>query len=937
MQSLACGLLTLTCSLLFSQQAPVPSAFEAAYDRAKNLQSDGDTAGAETLLNGILDRARSSEQFDWTVKFLDLLASLRAAKGDLSGAKRLYVEELEVRRSHNLGSTARVLLDVGIMAARLNDYEAALEEADNASKAARLEQDSRSLATAANLKGQVLRQLGRITDAEAAFNDAATLFDRLDSIAAVRVRVNLADLYWRRSEYRKALITGFAAEGALEKGDSPRDLAAAYDALGNTFKLLQQDDRALEYFQKSLAIREKLPDRISRAFSYNNLGIALNSMGRPEEARGYHLKALEIRRAAQSQRDAAQSLINLAVSETEIGRAQDALEHYKEAAGICEKYGYSADLATAAFNMAELLMSSGQWAEAEEKLTRALILRQEGHNQLGVVRCLSNLALVREHLKSDSVEQDYRSAMVAYETVAAEVTDPERLGSFQQASIGLYQNYARYLIEQGRPASALEIAERGRGVGLSRLAAINAAGSIAARRPEDREAWRQAELRYNKASNGLRMANEHAARNPSPESRRSWDESRAEFTDAARALSEARDRIYAQNRDAAPASLPQVDAEFVRALSATYPDTLFLEWLAINADQMFLFSITNGTVNAAPLTIKPAILGKMVADWKQAMRLPESLAVKAIPMTADAPAGEKRIAHELYGQIFGPRMSLFRRRGIRRLVIVRDGPLLDAPLSALMDDKGKRLIESFAIRSEVSLARCTRHPGNAPVDAGILVVADPLKAGEIRWVAQNNGTFEPLEYANQEGKAIAALDSKSVLLTAESAREAAVRNAMPTAAVVHFATHAFLGGSLRSGLLLATESSSSADDGVLEAREIAEIPMRARLVVLSACETLLGEFQPGEGLIGLAWSFQAAGVHTVTASLWPIDDAATAKLMLAFYRSLRRGNQVDDALRTAMLEISHDRSWYRPYFWASFAVFGSAERVWHAKSTKAGD
>jgi CHAT domain-containing protein len=925
MRNFAIALLAIT--LACSAQQAAPSDLGEAYDRARKLQSDGDVVGAEALLVASLERARSSRQSDWSAKLLDSLASLRAAKADLNDAKRLYIEELDLRKSENLGSTAPVLLNVALMDARLNDYERALKEAEDASAAASDENDTKTLANAINFKGQVLRQLSRTVEAEAAFNEAISVFERFDQQAALRVRVNLADLYWRRSEYRKALLTAFAAVGPLEKGDSPRDLAAAYDALGNTFKLLQQDDRALEYFRKSLAIREKLADRINRAFSYNNVGTALTSLGRAEEARGYHLQALEIRRTAQSQRDIAQSLINLAVAENEAGRRKDALEHYSEAAAICEKHGYAADLATAAFNIAEMLISSGQWVEAGEKLNRALILRQEGHNQLGVVRCLSDLALVKDHLKSDSVERDYRAAMDAYEKVAAEVSDPEKLGTFQQASKGLYQNYARYLIEKGRPAYALEITERGRGVGLSRLAAINAAGSIAAGRPGEREAWRQTEIRYSQAANRLRMARDEASLDPSPSAGRSRDEAQAEYIEAQRALAEVRDRIYAQGQAVPTVSFPQVDFGFVRELAKANPDTLFLEWLTIDENQIFLFSVTNDGVSVAPLTAKAATLKQMIADWRQSMGSSPNRGL-TLASDAGAPATEQRLARELYPLIFGPVQSTLQRRGIRRLLLVRDSPLLDAPLSALIDNQGRRLIERFAIRSELSLGRCTSRPRNATADAGILVLADPLSAGESRRVAQNDGIFQPLTYARQEGKEIAAADPTAILLSGTSAREAAVKDAMPAARVVHFATHAFLGGSLHSGLLLATEPLASTDDGVLEAREIAEIPMHARLVVLSACETLRGEFQPGEGLIGLAWAFQAAGVHTVTASLWAVDDAATAELMRVFYRALRKGDRVDDALRSAMLEMARDSTWYRPYFWAGFAVFGSAEAAW---------
>ena len=101
--------------------------------------------------------------------------------------------------------------------------------------------------------------------------------------------------------------------------------------------------------------------------------------------------------------------------------------------------------------------------------------------------------------------------------------------------------------------------------------------------------------------------------------------------------------------------------------------------------------------------------------------------------------------------------------------------------------------------------------------------------------------------------------------------------------------------------------------------------LRAKLVVLSACQTGLGMEHEG-GVIGLARAFQIAGAKHVMMSMWSIEDTETAKLMRFFFNFLNEGGEMmpHEALRAAMIkyrnEINND-----PYFWASFSIFGVPE------------
>ncbi|MBC7912315.1 MAG: CHAT domain-containing protein, partial [Pyrinomonadaceae bacterium] len=105
--------------------------------------------------------------------------------------------------------------------------------------------------------------------------------------------------------------------------------------------------------------------------------------------------------------------------------------------------------------------------------------------------------------------------------------------------------------------------------------------------------------------------------------------------------------------------------------------------------------------------------------------------------------------------------------------------------------------------------------------------------------------------------------------------------------------------------------------------EIYNLKLSAELLVLSACQTGLGKEIKGEGLIGLTRGFMYAGSQRVAASLWKVDDAATAELMARFYRGmLKEGHTPAAALRTAQVEMWQQKQWRAPYYWAAFVLQG---------------
>jgi CHAT domain-containing protein len=166
-----------------------------------------------------------------------------------------------------------------------------------------------------------------------------------------------------------------------------------------------------------------------------------------------------------------------------------------------------------------------------------------------------------------------------------------------------------------------------------------------------------------------------------------------------------------------------------------------------------------------------------------------------------------------------------------------------------------------------------------------------------------------------------------VALDFEASREAATSDELGQYRYVHFATHGFLNDhhpAELSGIVLSLfNERGRPQDGFLRAHEIFNLKLKADVVVLSACQTGLGKEVRGEGLIGLTRGFMYAGTPRVVTSLWDVDDAATAELMVRFYRGmLIEKLRPAKALQAAQVSMLKEKRYGLPYYWAAFTLQG---------------
>lgn len=199
--------------------------------------------------------------------------------------------------------------------------------------------------------------------------------------------------------------------------------------------------------------------------------------------------------------------------------------------------------------------------------------------------------------------------------------------------------------------------------------------------------------------------------------------------------------------------------------------------------------------------------------------------------------------------------------------------------------------------------------------------------------------FERLPATRREAEAILAVaspESSWVAMGFEANRDAVFDPQLGDFRIVHFATHGLVDdrNPALSGLVLSQiDAQGRSQPGFLRLHDIGRLPLNAELVVLSGCQTATGREIRGEGLIGLGRGFMSAGAQQVAASLWRVQDRATAELMTHFYEHLlRHGDTPTAALRAAQRAVRQQRRWRHPYYWAAFVVQGD----WRNTSTKSG-
>ena len=361
-----------------------------------------------------------------------------------------------------------------------------------------------------------------------------------------------------------------------------------------------------------------------------------------------------------------------------------------------------------------------------------------------------------------------------------------------------------------------------------------------------------------------------------------------------------RGRVLAERQNVnAPTRVTPVD---LRRTAAQLDAVLLFYWIG---DRSYVWQVTKDRIRLVPLPVTASQVDALVKSYQQSI-----VTSLADPVNSASSPGD-----EIYATLIAPVADGMPAGS--RVVIVPDGALTRINFESLPVPGSKRhyWIEDVEVAVAPSLGTLSARaePRGRKQSDSMLLIGDPVSS---------DPSFPQLRYASAEMSAVSkAFAGRAVVYRADQATPARYRDAMPEQfGVVHFTAHAAANAEspLDSAVILSKDGSGYK----LYARDVAEQPLSADLVTISACRSAGERTYAGEGLVGFAWAFLRAGAQRVIAGLWDVDDRSTADLMGHVYAEIAQGRTPSAALRNAKLAmIARGGAAAKPYYWAPFQVF----------------
>jgi parallel beta-helix repeat protein len=550
--------------------------------------------------------------------------------------------------------------------------------------------------------------------------------------------------------------------------------------------------------------------------------------------------------------------------------------------------------------------AQGRYAEALERFQQSLAIARALGDQDGEGATLNNIgAVYQAQGRYAEALVAYQQAMDTFEVVRTVAGSEAGRASFIAQHASLYVQAAGLFHQQGQDEEAFFTSERGRArafldslaTGHVELSDDEAAALLA--QEQEAYAGRQAAQDALARARALDPSRGSGQAPPDPtlvaDLEAQLAEAEAAYTEALAAIEARGDQLAAL----VPGRGTVLGLSEVQALLDE--ETTLLSYFVLD-DETLAFLITRSSFEVIPIEVSRQELTDRV------IYLRDVIPFRKLEATLPAAA-------ELHQLLIAPLSTSLHTP---RLAIVPHGPLHYLPFAALVDpDTDQYLLERYTLltlpsASALPFMQQNRHP---PVDSkrgggSALILGNPVTG---------DPNLAPLIFAEREAQAIAEFCSTEPLL-GDAATESAVREWASQASILHLAAHGSYNPytPLYSTIALAPDETN---DGRLEVHEVYGLDLTsADLVVLSACQTHLGELSAGDELVGLTRAFFFAGTPTVVASLWSVDDEATGLLMERFYTHLGQGMSKAAALRQAQLEVWETHP--DPYYWAGFVLSG---------------
>lgn len=766
---------------------------------------------------------------------------------------------------------------------------------------------------------------------------------------------------------------------------TPYQKASLLDTLGIIYFYRSDLESAEKYFRQELAIQPKgISSNLYTANALANLGSVLKDLGQHSESKKYIHQAMFIEKRLAGRgvipTRAYQDLAALALAEGDIAEAE---KYAVEALNTDEAQNIAdVDIASTAADLARIYLERGNTAKALDYFKRAEKFPAEGLLRADI---LSGLAeALQSSNRLEEAEQYYSRALDALETRIALLggSDQSRF-AFRSHYSDVYQQYANLLAAKGETENAFNIVERSRSRTLLEMLSAARIDIHTGVSPEllAQERSLQADITA-KTNRRIRLL----AQQRSDEALKGVDgEIAALLTQYRDVQAQIRSSSpgYAALTQPQPLTAREIQNELLDSNTLLLEYSLGKEHsyvFVITTDELRVFELPSRKMiekaarrlygsltarnhlvrgqtatqqhlgikaaeksySAAALEVSKILLGPLASMMPgKRLAIVTDGALAYIPFSAlpepGSPGMERRQTnlplienHEIVNLPSASVLGVLRQQQEIRTAAPKGIVVLADPVFDEDDPRVRRQSHRTGNREARTREVSLRYATVMGVDQASDLTSNRLvtrSAADIGLKHKGQVRLSRLPFTRQEANEILmiapggmqALDFNASRLTAISPELGRYR-------IVHYATHGFLNSvnPALSGLVFSmVDNKGRARNGFVGLQDVYNLKLNADLVVLSGCETGLGQEIDGEGLVGLTQGFMYAGANRVIASLWNVSDAATAVLMANLYRAIEQERLAPAAaLRKAQLQMSHNPRWNSPYYWAAFQILG---------------
>lgn len=770
--------------------------------------------------------------------------------------------------------------------------------------------------------------------------------------------IMLGFIEYRKGEWQRSISYLTQAQSLIDEKAEPEKMGQIAAGLAEAFNESGLPEIGLGHFQRALDYYRKTKDPHLVMIANRGLGVTYLYLKNYPEALSHFHEALA--GFAPDSLDAAQNYEFIGMIHGETNEADVALKYFQSALATYTRGANPNEAAQVLGRMGKIYQQQGQDERARKFYQRALATftrLSDRLNQAAMYYALGRLELKTGNL--DAAETRLRHSIAITEDIRGVSTGSDLTAAFSATVHERYEGYIECLmrkhvahLDQSFDVTAFETSELARARSLAELLrATRLTPGVDSQLAEQEKSLRRS-LRVKEDSKVALLSKAY--------SKEELDSLNSELARLEKEEKKLTDTIRARYPAYQQLTQPTVwDLRQIQEQVIVDDQTVLLEY-SLGAERSYVWAVTRTGVTSYELPAQTQVT-------EAAQRVYQLLKDK--PGTDDANGLTNAL--ELLGHmVLSPVAAELNKQ---RIIVVADGALNYIPFQILPSPSAinEPLVSSYEIVNAPSasiLGQLQQEAAHRQTPAHVLAAfGDPIFASNYAQrketddskqtlLAQrphavrdiepsgdsfNPSTLEPLFFTKRELANLREVAGAETFVATgfEASREKLESADLSKYAILHFATHGILDPKRpeKSGIVLSmVDRSGQPQDGFVGLQHIYGLRAPVNLVVLSACRTGLGKEVRGEGLIGLTRGFMYAGASSVMASLWKVDDEATAELMKRFYSNmLQHGMTPTAALRSAQNSIRQEPQWRAPYYWAAFTIQGEYRQVIKPAPSKA--